>query len=401
MRKSTRLQRLDQTSRPESSGPVYAATPIATVTLGALDALPAELLMFLISLLDTQSLARLLQLNSAFYALAIDTVYTHIRVFGACRPPPAIPLQGRNVHLAKLVRRVDVHAHGVSECAIPPTCPSYAAFVKEFGFLGPLPHMHTLRIYIDAPDIRRRGENARVHIGHEELPCSILANLRPRKLILRGPTLFASWPRLLADPEFRMHGELIERVEQLVVVLEEDSKHGHVMINTALLLEVGQCMTQATFVFLPLRRGKRILQSWSPKRFVFNLVRGLIDHVLQSDPDHRLRLTFVNVSVVGRRPASGGATNAEDDDDESGEEANNPDGGDGDDDDEPSLNATRQRTFERLIRGQVESSNAQRGSLAYDVTRRHEMIRFITMDEYLAEPGILDVLDADELSEWL
>lgn len=163
-------------------------------------------------------------------------------------------------------------------------------------------------------------------------------------------------------------------------------------------------MTEAAFIFLPLRRGKRMLRSWTPKRFVFNLVRELTAHVLQGDWNHRLRVTFVNVGVVGRRPASRGTTYTEEDGDDSGEEANNSDGGDGDegdDDDEPSLNAARQRTFERLIHAQVDSENVERGSLSYDVSRRHEMIRFITMDEYLAEPGYLDVFDAEELAERL
>lgn len=85
----------------------------APVTLGALSKLPTELLSLVIFFLDFQSRARLLQLNSAFYAAAVKAVYAHVRLWHTDLPDlPEIEYDGRGEH----IRLVEAYHHSSYTC---------------------------------------------------------------------------------------------------------------------------------------------------------------------------------------------------------------------------------------------------------------------------------------------
>ncbi|WOO83776.1 uncharacterized protein LOC62_05G007299 [Vanrija pseudolonga] len=61
----------------------------------------------------------------------------------------------------------------------------------------------------------------------------------------------------------------------------------------------------------------------------------------------------------------------------------------------------RAARIEAGFRSQVARYCREAGLDDEATRKRQELIRFITMDEYFAEPGLLDVFDAEELAPWL
>ncbi|WOO83771.1 uncharacterized protein LOC62_05G007294 [Vanrija pseudolonga] len=367
---------LDVFDADELSEPAAFAT---TDTLGALiPPLPNEILAHVIGFLDTQSRARLLQVNSAFYALALVPTYTHLRLFDhAIGDRAPLPLQGRAAVHATHVRLIDTCPHPTSACALPLGYNYDSEHFLTYGLLGcALPHLRSLRLRL----LTTEWYDNLLHRTFLGALCPALANLRPTTLVIRDATLLADEESLLADPAGTMPQQLIDAVEHLVVVLsdrcdesdvEGGSDAGEATMETDSPL-IGQRMAAATFVLMTDSRGERF-------RSPISLVRLWLSSFVQRISANRfskIRLTLVNTEAAREEPAAEGEPEPE------------PDGTAVDD------------SHESWFRKELARHCRTVGMDDAVVARRQELVRFISMDEFLAEPGVLDVFEVDELDGW-
>lgn len=357
------------------SEPELAANGTAD-TLALLPPLPNELLAHVMSFLDTQSLARLLQVNSAFYELALVPAYTHLRLFdhalGDCAP---LPLEGRGAAHATHVRLVDICPHQTSACALPHGYLYDSEHFLTLGLLGcALPNLRTLRLRL----LTSEWYDNLLHRTFLGALCPALANLRPRTLVIRDATLLADEDSLLADPAGTLPQELIDAVEHLVVVFSDrgeesdpdgDSDANETVIETDSAL-MGKQMKSATFVFMTEGRGERFR---APVTLVRRWLSGFVQQISENARLTDVRLTLVNTEAAREEQTAEG---------------------------EPEPDGSVAESLESWFRRELARHLPSVGMDADAVCRHQELVRFITMDEFLAEPGVLDVFEVDELDGW-
>ncbi|KAL1406259.1 hypothetical protein Q8F55_007955 [Vanrija albida] len=372
------------------SDPASPATATPTPTLGALARLPNELLTAIITdFLDVQSRARLVQLNSLFYDAAIKTVYSQ-------------------------------YWHGDP---LPPVLPD-------------LPRLETLRLRLD-------GSTGFLHIAdvHEQQHvCGAAVNLRPRTLVVRG-VLFdpvegfsmrdgeVPYSNSLSDdPGESLGDEVMTSIDRVVCVFD-GTGHDYGDFPVRIRGKVTSLTSADTvYVFWTQARGERFLpvvtegsslrrsltavaydiveaRLWQGNRFT--LVNAGAISAMDADIKHGMKIPAwekeANYDVEYDsfsyyRREDGPSYEDEDDDDEDDDDEDN-DKGDDFGAAEPSAQA-KQDCIEAGLRWQLDFFGRKEG-LDDDQTRElQDAIRFITMDEYFAEPGLLDVFDPEELTPW-
>ncbi|WOO83773.1 uncharacterized protein LOC62_05G007296 [Vanrija pseudolonga] len=224
-------------------------------------------------------------------------------------------------------------------------------------------------------------------------------DLRPRVLVLRNMTLFLcdeeklwDWQEMdeqgsLFETEAMLEEEAIDSVERLVCVLTdvqiESSPNGHPTTVNILRL-IGQSTTDVTFVFWSPHRHAEFMIGFYQEDIVGIWLQCLAGELASSQLED-CAVTFVNAGAVWWR----GAEYVDDGQSEEGE-------GDDDADYDPD---TKQRRVERWIRSEVADSSSDLNDET--AARRQDSIRFLSMGEYLAEPGVLDVFDPAEIAGWL
>ncbi|WOO83774.1 uncharacterized protein LOC62_05G007297 [Vanrija pseudolonga] len=354
----------------------------AKVTLGPLGKLSAELLSLVLSFLPIKKRARLLLVNSAFYAAIIPILYSHLSIFHQIFDPP---MQGRAAAYGAYVEVLDLYDHHEDECH----CSRQAQTLARRGICPylecALPRLRALRLHLDLT-------GREIHDPHHEpgTTCQATMGIRPDMLILRDVPLFLAEEDDILGPEIMLAQEVIDSAQHLVCVLTSQFTPGHWEGEDTtghIMRLVGKCTTDLTFVFWT--RGSQelfIVHSRGIDATGFwlsNLVVDITDPNLED-----CNVTFVNAGSAWFQFAEFLDDRQPDEEDyDVHPEAL------------PSVESQHRRV-ERWFRSQVEERCLERGFDDEAIWCRQDSIRFITVDEYLAEPAVLDVFDLAELVAW-
>ncbi|WOO83770.1 uncharacterized protein LOC62_05G007293 [Vanrija pseudolonga] len=307
--------------------------------------LPNEVLSHVVSFLDTRSCTRLMQVNSAFNELAVKKAYSRLWLYKSGHT--ALPLQGRAAAHAE-------HPFLTGSSAAPP----------------PPPNLHTLRLRLGTGPFE-----GHLHLRPSDWLCESLANLRPRVLVLHNAFFSTDGKSVQVWPDRTLSHGLRSSVERLVLVLSPGASGPRYNYECDLLYLIDDCTTDVTFVMLSQGQGNHRTQG--------EVLRWLPEIAEQlSDFEQHYRVTFVNAGWADPEQANDEMTNMT---------------VHGNKDKRPAIKA-RQQQIESTFRKQVARHCREFDFDAEAIARRQDLIRFITMEEHLAEPGVLDVFDADELA---
>ncbi|WOO83772.1 uncharacterized protein LOC62_05G007295 [Vanrija pseudolonga] len=364
-------------------------------TLGALGKLPTELFLQVAALLDIQSRARLLRLNSAFYSLAAASAYSNLLLF-TTQPlgaPLTLPLQGCAAVHAEHVRVIDVFTHPQHTCRTVKST-RLDDDISVSHFLGhDLPNLRTLHLHIDDRYLHSSDDSS-------NFTCWAIQYLCPPVVVVHSRMFHGSEISFASPPPEPPEGSVQEERdlvgERLVCVLEEGWRRNiWSNVEECLISMVGERTTSATFVLrAPVVRGRvlglcgeaakgggvpdiydafdlydAVELDATPVELDSSFLAEMVGYIGHHEPLDHCSVTIVNAGWVGPGQA-----------------------------DEETANRLE---IERSFREAVNKRCCEIGLDAEATARRQEMIRFITMREYLAEPGVLDVFHPTEIAEWL
>lgn len=313
---------------------------------------------------DQTTRARCLRVNSAFYAAGVKQTYHTVKLF--TRPDTTLPLSGaRGSVLASYVRVVDVLPHSDVECRL---------HVRE---LQGLPNLRTVRI----------RTNVYGHSNYNQR-CVVPTHLRPHTLVLRDSPItrrhvIGFGPTILQND--------LPATSNVICVLDPARHVSDSSLSnfTYKVLLPSTPMSLTTVFWTPKRD-----EAWNPmdtdiydldgawRTALWLFVRVLIEHPV---PDRQPLLTIVNAGALSnpRDPMQSTFTH-----EQRAAEF------------ESSLKNTFNDQCNKIEDGSATFMPDSGG--AWDPRTRdrlHNHLRFLTMDEFLAEHKG-DAFDAHEMAGW-
>lgn len=314
-----------------------------------------------------------MQVNSAFNALAVKKAYSRVSLFK--NGQTALPFQGRSAVHAKHVHILHLYAHDQADCLPSVRSLPGGQTLPRDGLLGcALPNLRILCLYLATAPFE-----GHLHRQHHSFgwPCTVPVNLRPNVLVIDNAFFSVGRRSLLAQPLFSIGVRPGDSIERLVVVISAGGDESYPIYPCELLGLFDKCTTDITYVMLTRGRGRQLFRHRGEAEDFLLRVADEVNRL-----NKNCRLSFVNAATEATEDMNGASDGVA----EAGEYGRLP-------------GESKQQHLERMFRSAVARRYRRLGLETQAVADRQDLIRFITMDEYLAEPGVEDVFDPDELEK--
>ncbi|WOO83780.1 uncharacterized protein LOC62_05G007303 [Vanrija pseudolonga] len=367
----------------------------------ALSPFPQEILERILSFAAPGARATSLRVNSAFYHAGVRSAYAFVKILPDTPRPFASP---RADQLAAHVRTLELGVHPLSECQ--------AGAGKAAPFPPSMPNLRTLRL-----NLRCDGETDPLHSdlsADTPAPCGMLA-ASSRKIVIHGINVKIRSFQVLPSLRSTLPSHRLSEVRELVYVFDPDidvEQRGHRRLLPDWREAPFSGPLRFTIVFWTKIRG----ELWVPVDTYRSQTNG-------SDDDGEQRITAARIDihlvwslfwVLFCHPApetgeplitvvNAGAIPLHNtlkaivttlSPDELRDEFTV-------DQRAPKIEKYIRAHFERLCEPYAipdRWTHPIKRELALKSVK--ESMRFISMDEYLAEPGALDAFDEDALAGW-